>query len=76
MKLIISFLIGVLIFCLGFYLDGLLINHIISVIPKGVEEWLGLLRVFLWVITFSITLSFSILCGALATTLMFKIFGE
>ena len=61
MKFLVSFLIGMAIFCFGFYLDGQLITWVLTQFPASAHEWLGVIKVALWIFTFSVTFGLSLL---------------
>ena len=56
MKTLLSFLIGLI--CavlLIYYVDGWLVNLIISNIPKSAWEWIGLIKIASWVVVLLLT---------------------
>jgi hypothetical protein len=67
MKTLISILVGLAIFCLGFWLDSQFINWVASMF-EGHNVILGV-KVILWIFTFSIITTISIYLGILAGSL-------
>lgn len=65
MKGLISLIAGALTAFGVFYLDSLLINWIITIIPKSAEEWYGIIRVVLWICTIGWTLGIAVVIGTL-----------
>lgn len=62
MRELISIVVGILAFIFGFWLDSRFIAYVLSVIPiGGITPWLGVIKVILWILTFGITFSLSIL---------------
>lgn len=77
MKVFITIIVGVFIFCLGFYGANELISVIINQLPKSCIEWAGLIRIGLWIIGFSSVLGISIfLAGIVGTIVFFFLGGE
>ena len=65
MKGLISLIAGVLTAFGVFYIDSLLINWIITILPKSAEEWYGIIRVVLWICAIGWTLGIAVVIGTL-----------
>lgn len=70
MKTFISIIAGALVFCLGFWLDSQLINLIVSNFQNPHSDLATVVKIALWVVTFGITFSLSILCGIVVGSLI------
>lgn len=73
MKTIIAIISGILIFCLGFWLDSQLINWIVSSFQDPHSDLATVVKIGLWVVTFGFTLWISIICAVLVTTFVANI---
>ena len=67
MKKVLPLLVGILVFCGFIYLDYLLVDFIVSQFPPSVKEWLGIIKIVVWLVvlsfTFSISLAVSLIVG-------------
>ncbi len=75
MKILISILAAIATFILGFWLDGKFIAYVISVIPISYSAWFGLIKISLWIWTFSITFGFSVIAAYIVGNLVALIIG-
>jgi hypothetical protein len=66
MKTIISIIVGILGAIGVFYLDSLLINWILRQFPGSVSEWLGIIKIILWILAFAWTVGIAIVIGVFA----------
>ena len=56
MKSIISVIVGAIVLYLVFFqLDPLIVNSIINLIPESASEWLGIIRLIVWIFTIAWT---------------------
>ena len=60
MKLLASFFSGLLAFLFGFWLDNKFIHWVLAQFPASAHEWLGVIKVGLWFVTFGFTLAMSV----------------
>ena len=67
MKKFLAVIIGIIVFILGFYLQHLFVNYAMSLLPTSISEWYRIIKLILYVFTFSITLTLSISCGIITT---------
>jgi len=75
MKILISILAAIATFILGFWLDGKFIAYVISVIPIAYSAWFGLIKIGLWILTFSVTFGLSLFAAYLVGGLVAIIIG-
>lgn len=68
MKTIIAIISGILIFCLGFWLDAQLINWIVSNFQDPRSDLAIVVKMVLWVVTFGVTFSLSAMLGLIVAT--------
>jgi hypothetical protein len=56
MKTLISFILSVVVaFLLVYYVDGALVSYIVDQIPKSASEWIGLIRIGVWILVLLLT---------------------
>lgn len=72
MKKFLAVIVGIIIFRLGFYLQHLFVDYVMSLFPTSVSEWYGIINLSLYVLTFGITLSISIICSFIAIFLIIE----
>lgn len=60
MKNIIPFIVGIIVFCFGFWLDSQFINWVTSDITGNFKF---IMKIVLWIVTFNFTLWVSIILG-------------
>ena len=74
MKILISVLAGVAAFCFGFWVDAQLIHWTLSQFPPSAAEWLGVIKIGLWLFTFGVTFTISIYLGLIVGGLLATVF--
>jgi len=73
MKLLLSLILGILAFVGVFWLDSLLINYLVNLIPK---DWQEICEVLLWILAFLWTTTIAIILGILVGSIMYSIFDN
>lgn len=77
MKLIITILGGLLGFFGIFYLDGLIINFLLDLIPNSSADWIPLIKFILWFLAIIWTTYIAIIMGSIfATVTVFLVFKK
>jgi len=60
MKVLISFLVGIITFLsLIFFVDGALVNYIMAQLPVSAHEWFGIIKLVVWFVVISFTAGFA-----------------
>ena len=74
MKFLITVLIGLIVFILGFWLSAEIIDQIVHLIPKAYSEWYGFLKFIIWFFSisaiFGVSFFIALLVGALVQDLI------
>lgn len=52
MKLLSTFIIGIIVFCASLYGANELITWVLSQLPQSAHEWIGILRIIIWILCF------------------------
>ena len=74
MKILIVVLVGLAAFCFGFWVDAQLINWALTQFPPSAHEWLGVIKLVLWFVTFGVTFTLSAYLGIIVGGVLATIF--
>jgi len=73
MQLLLSLIFGILAFAGVFWLDSLLIDYLVNLIP---EDWQEICKVLLWILAFLWTTTIAIILGILVGSIVYSIFDN
>lgn len=63
---LIPIVIGLVVFCLGFWGANELITFVVNQIPQSIHEWFTIIKIVLWIFCFSIVFTISLALGILS----------
>jgi uncharacterized protein involved in cysteine biosynthesis len=75
MKVKLTIIIGIFVFCLCFYQANELITWVLTQFPQSAHEWLGVIRIVIWILSFTLVSAISYLVAIFSAGIIAILLG-